>query len=258
MILRRFAAMVLTFLKLGIVPADADVGIDWQGRDAGLVIDGPITIETTFYLGWASFEVSHEHGEVLAYVVNSPGGSVFQAELIAHDMYKTATPIIIFSGSVCASACFLLLAAARIKMISPDAAIGIHSARTPGIGEDRDALAATAEMAKQAAAYGIPDAIIGKLVRTPPDDLSVLTPDEIRTIPGATVAQSRDFRSMTKSAVPVDKYLAGYGAGAYIAAGKSNYAGCNFPTPAFQAGCLKGLRDAPPEGWARTLPSFQK
>ncbi len=258
MILGRIAAIVLTFLSLGIVPAGADVGIDWQGTDAGLVIDGPITIETTFDLAWASFEVSHVHGEVLAYLVNSPGGSVFQAGLIAHDIYKTATPIFILSGSVCASACFLLLAAAKIKMISPDAAIGIHSARTPGIGEDRDALAATADMAKQAAAYGIPDAIIGKLVRTPPGELSVLTPREIRTIPGATIAQSRDFLVMTKSAIPVNKYLSGYGAGAYIAAGKSNYTSCNFPTPAFQAGCLKGLRDAPPEGWARTLPSFPK
>ena len=160
MILRQIAAIVLAFLNVGTVPADADAGIDWQGRDAGLVIDGPITIETTFDLGWASFEVSHQQGGVLAYLVNSPGGSVFQAGLIALGMYKTATPIFILSGSVCASACFLLLAAARVKMISPDAVIGIHSARTPGFGEDRDALAATAEMAKQAAAYGIPDAIM--------------------------------------------------------------------------------------------------
>lgn len=204
---RCIAAIALAFLNLGIVPADADVGIDWQGRDAGLVIDGPITIETVFDLGWASFEVSHEHGQVLAYLLNSPGGSVFQAGLIAHDMHKNATPIFILSGSQCASAYFLLLAAARVKMISPDAAIGIHSARTPGLGEDRAALAATAEMAKQAAAYGIPDAIIGKLVRPPPDELSVFTPSEIRTIPGATIAQSRNFLVMTKPAVPVKQIL---------------------------------------------------
>ena len=113
-------------------------------------------------------------------------------------------------------------------------------------------------MAKQAAAYGIPDAIIGKLVRTPPGELSVLTPREDGTIPGATIAQSRDFLVMTKSAIPVNKYLSGYGAGAYIAAGKSNYTSCNFPTPAFQAGCLKGLRDAPTGGLGANLAIIPK
>lgn len=161
--------------------------------------------------------------------------------------------MLLLSGAKCVSACFMLLAAAHEKYISPDAMIAIHSAATPGVGEDTAALAATMEIARTAAFDGIPDDIVGLLVRTPSDYISVLSLKEIARIPRAHVLQSVPFETSTRNAKLVDKYWSGYAAGAYIAAGKSSFSTCVFVDPRFETGCLNGLRDAPPEGWARAF-----
>jgi hypothetical protein len=245
------AAMLSGFLGGWACPLSAaEVLLDWKGNDAGIVIDGPITSETSYQVGWAITEIRERKGELLAYVLNSPGGSVAAALDIASSVRDTGKPVMVLSGSVCASACFLLLAAGQDKAVSQDALIGIHSATSVGVGEDTAALAATATMARQAAAYGVPDALIGKLVRTPASGLARLSAVEIRSIPGAVVAQSVSYSGFVAHAVPVAMAISGYSAGAYIAAGLSSKKACDFPSPQFQAGCVRGLHDSPPRGWA--------
>ena len=150
----------------------------------------------------------------------------------------------ILSGSECASACFLMLAAAKTKLMAPDALIAVHSARTEGRGEDWDALATTAGMGKILSRYGIPAAIIGKMVSTPASEIMRLTVAEMQSLPGAEIrGAGMRFQDFTRNAVPVDEYRAGLTAGKLIAAHMA-WAGnrCDFVSSRFQAGCLDGLR----------------
>ena len=248
---RQLLAGALILLGATSHGARADVRLDWRGGNVGVIIEGEITVDTRFEISWGQFEVRQRNCEVVGYVLNSPGGNVEASEGIAYDIRNSRLPVLLLSGARCISACFALLAAAYEKYIAPDAVIAIHSAVTPGVGEDPAALAATMEIARSAAFDGIPDDIIGRLVRTPAGSISVLSLKEIVRIPRAHVSESVPFATFTQNAKPVDKYWAGYAAGAYIAAGKSDFQSCAFVDPRFQVGCLDGLRDAPPKGWAK-------
>jgi len=228
-----------------ISPSSSQVLIDNRGEGIGIVINGPIRRETQFEFVRAIADIPQQFWKEIVYVLNSPGGSPDAALYIAEAIRGTSSIVLTLSGSECASACFLLLAAAKTKLLVADAFIGIHSAQTLGAGENWDALAVTAIMAKYASHYGIPDAIIGKLVRTPAAGMAQLTIHEMQSLPGATV-QTRSamlISDLIKNAVPVDSYRAGVTAGQLIAsnvkwAGKS----CNFSSSQFQRGCTDGYR----------------
>jgi hypothetical protein len=80
-----------------------------------------------------------------------------------------------------------MLAAAKSKLMAPDALIAVHTARTEGRGEDWDALATTAGIGKILSRYGIPAAIIGKMVSTPASEIMRLTVAEMQSLPGAEI-----------------------------------------------------------------------
>jgi hypothetical protein len=69
---------------------------------------------------------------VLSFFVDSPGGSIFEAEKIAGLINKGGAWVSIPSGSQCSSACFLLFAAAARRFMAPDALIGVHSVSESG------------------------------------------------------------------------------------------------------------------------------
>ncbi len=104
---------------------------------------------------------------VFALAVDSPGGSVAEAELLAGLIRHQALPVVVPSNSTCASACFLLLAAATRRSAAIDALIGVHSASDAG-QETTASLAATTEMARYASQLGVPPLILGKMVQTTP------------------------------------------------------------------------------------------
>src|SRR5215204_4648445 len=141
----------------GAVPAE--VLVDRREEGIGVVISGPITRETGFQFVRAIADVPLSLWNEMVYVLNSPGGSPKVATNIAGSIRETSSFVMVLSGSECSSACFILLAAAKIKIIAPDALISVHSAQTKGAGEDWDALAMTAAVAKIVAGYGIPDAL---------------------------------------------------------------------------------------------------
>lgn len=244
---RKYLLVTVLFFSTNCTGSRADVLLDWKDNSVGIIIEDEITRDTRFEISWAVFEIKQRKSDVAGYLLNSPGGDVFAAEGIAYDIRKSKLPAFVLSGATCASACFIILAAANEKYISPGAIVAIHSAVTPGVGEDSAALAATMEIARSAAFDGIPDDIIGRLVSTPPDFISLLSVKDLIRIPKAYIATTVPFDSFTRNAKSVDKYWAGYAAGAYIASGKSSLDACDFIAPKFQMGCLNGLRDAPPE-----------
>jgi Clp protease len=120
-------------------------------------------------------------GQQIALVVlNSPGGAVLAGRDMARFLRTRGVPVMVPKNGVCASACFLLFAAATTKIAEPGARIGVHSASVSGGRENTDTLGITTLMAREAAAYGVPPAITGRMVTTKPGDMAWLTPDELR------------------------------------------------------------------------------
>jgi hypothetical protein len=115
----------------------------------------------------------------LGFVIDSPGGSIVEAEKIAAFINKAASTVTVPSDSTCASACFLLFAAAAHRFMGPNALIGVHSASENG-EENLYSMGATTAFARDAAAYGVPDAIIGKLVATESGRMTWLTPTDLK------------------------------------------------------------------------------
>jgi Clp protease len=225
-------------------PSPAKVFVDTRPEGIGIVISSSITRETGFEVVRAIADIPKNYLGEIVYVLNSPGGSPKIAFEIAKAIADTSSVAMVLSGAECASACFLMLAAAKTKLMAPDALIAVHSAQTVGRGEDWDALATTAGMGKILAGHGVPPAIIGKLVSTQASEITRLTVPEMQSLPGAELRGGGvRFQDFIRNAVPVDEYRAGLTAGELMAAHMA-WAGsrCDFNSPRFQAGCLDALR----------------
>jgi len=116
---------------------------------------------------------------IVAFAIDSPGGNVMEASYIARAIRKADLPLFVTDGSTCASACFLIYAAATIKTFSRGSFIGIHSVSDQNGDENPLSMAMTTGFARDLAGYGVPSAIIGKLVITEPGKMTWLSADEL-------------------------------------------------------------------------------
>jgi hypothetical protein len=143
---------------------------------------------------------------IIGIALDSPGGNVLEADDLAGAVRRMELPVIVTSGSECSSACFLIFAAASRRVVGPDALIGVHSAEENG-RETAGSMALTTAMAREVADFGVPAAIIGKLVQTPPERATWLTPSDLASM-GVTVVDtdgpntSPEYRSSVVSPPP--------------------------------------------------------
>ena len=144
----------------------------------GITVTGPI-VPGDFDRLSAFIKTLPQSEGTLSFFVDSPGGNIFEAMKIAALINKSASVVTIPSGSECSSACFLLFAAAAHRFMAPDALIGVHSTSLDG-QENLTSMAITAAFARDAAAYGVPPAIIGKMVQTEPGRMAWLTPSDLK------------------------------------------------------------------------------
>jgi hypothetical protein len=128
---------------------------------------------------------------VASVVLNSPGGAVAEARVMARILNTATVPVVVPHDAVCASACFILFAAARHKVVEPGAMIGVHSASVSGGRETGDTLGVTTLMAREVAAYGVPAEITGRMVTTQPGQMAWLSRDELELM-GAKVEAGAD------------------------------------------------------------------
>ena len=112
-------------------------------------------------------------------LLNSPGGSLVEGVRMATTIRNTG----LATGAVkmCASACFLMFAAGTVKFALDGARIGVHSASVGGV-ETMGSQAVTTRMARKAADFGVPPAIIGKMVTTTAEDMAWLSQDDLRSM----------------------------------------------------------------------------
>ncbi len=129
-------------------------------------------------------------GGFAAIVLNSPGGSVVEARDMARLIRNLNVPVVVPQRAVCASACFLLFAAGSDKVVEPGAMIGVHSASVAGGNETMSSLGVTTLMAREAARYGVPAGITGRMVTTAPGQMAWLSGADLQGM-GARVAPTR-------------------------------------------------------------------
>ena len=123
--------------------------------------------------------LSHEGVNILS--LNSAGGNVVASEALAATIRRVRAQVMVGGHSMCASACFILFASSPIKYYMPGARIGVHSA-TREQYETVDSMAVTTAMARSAAEMGVPNAIIGRMVSTPPGDMAWLSESELASM----------------------------------------------------------------------------
>lgn len=238
--------------------------------DALVQARGPIVKGDTERLSKFVASMQARGDRVIGLLLDSPGGSLIEAETLAGKIRQSNFGVFVPPASECSSACFLLFAAAPRRLTAPDALIGIHSASENG-EETTFAMGITTAMARDLGGYGVPDAIVGKLVQTPPGRTTWLLPSDlasmdVKIIPdkNAPTKPSTPQSEPTPSKSPayqeglaarrgVEAWFAGlngdYRAGADYWAGQrsSSKSGSCYSPPAqyskaWTDGCLEALR----------------
>lgn len=149
-----------------------------------LILRGPIISDDFERLRSFIGTLPHED-HIAVLFVDSPGGSVFEAERFARFIAAAKMTVAVADNSQCASACFLLFAASPRRFAGTNALIGVHSASEDG-QETLASMGVTTAMARDVAAYGVPFSIIGRMVQAAPGRMEWLTPFDFKQM-GVTV-----------------------------------------------------------------------
>jgi hypothetical protein len=126
--------------------------------------------------------IGHRPGERLRLSLNSPGGDAQEAYEMAGSLKFGPVTTIVTGRARCLSACFLLFIGGQDRFAGTHAQIGIHSAANQNGVETQASYVATMRIARRAAEWGVPQALIGKLVATPASGMAVLTKNELRSL----------------------------------------------------------------------------
>lgn len=126
--------------------------------------------------------------QIAGFMLDSPGGNVMEASKIAHWFGRVGATVAVLGQSKCVSACFLIFAAGRKKLTSPTALIGVHSASEGG-AETAETMAITTAMARDAATFGVPPVVLGKMVMATPGQMEWLTQRDLIAM-GVTITQA--------------------------------------------------------------------
>lgn len=110
--------------------------------------------------------------------LNSPGGSLVEGVKLAEAVQFAKIATNVGKDGTCASACFLVFAAGATKFANYNAKVGVHGASKGG-EEAGDGTVAMARVAKE---LGVPAAIIGRMVVTPPSEMVWLSPQDLQSM----------------------------------------------------------------------------
>jgi hypothetical protein len=111
--------------------------------------------------------------------LNSPGGNLLEGLKLADAVRFAKVATNVAGNATCASACFLIYAAGATKFANYSAQVGVHGASDKQGEESVASGAATVSMARAAKDLGVPAAIIGRMVVTPPNEMVWLTPQDL-------------------------------------------------------------------------------
>lgn len=146
-----------------------------------MVLDGEISTNDPIRLQ-ESLNVSKNKGlPVWGVILRSRGGSVDAGLRLAGIIRENGLSTFVSANSYCESACFYPFAAGVSRIADTTSVVGVHSASEGGVETDR-AAAATIRFSRALAALDVPDRILGKIVKTPPNLIYRLTPADLSSM----------------------------------------------------------------------------
>lgn len=146
-----------------------------------MFLDGEISDRDPSYLEEA-LNISKEKGlRVWGIILRSHGGSVDGGLRLASIIRENQLSTYVSENGYCESACFYPFAAGVNRIANTSARVGVHSASEEGI-ETNKAAAATIKFSRALAALDVPDQILGKIVKTPPNTIYYLTSEDLSSM----------------------------------------------------------------------------
>ncbi|WP_314952067.1 ATP-dependent Clp protease proteolytic subunit [Bradyrhizobium cosmicum] len=131
----------------------------------------------------AAIKTANDAGKLVTGVrLNSPGGNLLEGLKLADAVRFAKVATNVAGNATCASACFLVYAAGATKFANYTAQVGVHGASDKQGEETVASSAATVSMARAARDLGVPAAIIGRMVVTPPNEMVWLTPPDLQSM----------------------------------------------------------------------------
>jgi ATP-dependent protease ClpP protease subunit len=189
----RIAAILLSSISASFMPDGANAA-KWADRsyESRIVVwmDGGIEEDDDQIFNEIIEKYSPLHNnQTFFLVVNSPGGFIQIANRIALQILKHRISVVVPSDASCKSACFNLFAVSGHRMATNYSQIGVHSASLGG----KDAPLTTINMARMVGEFGVPDAVIGKMVRTPPEKIALLDSNDLSAMHVHIMDQTSDL-----------------------------------------------------------------
>lgn len=118
--------------------------------------------------------------------LNSPGGSVRDALELGRHLRREGFNTALRDGDICYSACPYLLAAGETRTVPDSASVGVHqhyfgkSTLLPAFVAVEDIQRGQGEVMRYLADMGIDPLVMQHALVTPPDEIYVLLPEELR------------------------------------------------------------------------------
>jgi hypothetical protein len=160
-----------------------------------LLADGKLYATGMIYIGASQAfkaEVEKRGGYVKTVVLNSTGGSVYDALAMGRLIREKKFATVVENGGYCASSCPLVFAGGAERRAADKAVIGVHQAFSPGDpGFDgargmAEAQKISAECQKYLSEMGVDLKLWVHAMETPKDQLYFLKPDELLSLKLAT------------------------------------------------------------------------
>jgi len=207
----RFALQTLFVCVVYVIASSeansADISpIGSRGGEVSIKIQGDIVIGDVQKLKSIIGMASSKGVKIANIHLLSNGGSVAAGVDMALMIRNGQFGVYVPDNAVCASSCFTLFAAGVNRRHGSNVRIGVHSAVNPLLGETSAAKSITVDLVRFLSALGTPDAILGKLVKIRPDDISWLNAQELAlmsSIAKVDVVPTQFIEELTKVRAPI-------------------------------------------------------
>lgn len=110
--------------------------------------------------------------------LHSPGGQVYRGLEIARVINDLSLNTWITPGSECYSACSIAFLAGKLRLA--DGLLGVH--QVSGVNDDSLTQSVISDVFDALRQFGTPDALVSRMLRTPPHDIYVFSADELEDL----------------------------------------------------------------------------